>query len=196
MGLVAGFLSGISATPIVSVVLPLIFALVTAGGGFYVVWGKRDADENVAKEDRAARARFLGVQMLGFGPCFLAGLWLGVYAKFNSDSVWPRHLETVIYPRFSTSSPAVLQYLRSLDLALMRDGVAVGDRNKILQALYDQRKTWENETSDLVEQLKPQPLGESTGAGGEGSGGGHEGFLFHEELHPNRIPLPAPRDPP
>src|SRR5437867_3261544 len=126
MGLVAGFLSGISATPIVSVILPLIFALVTAGGGFFVVCGKRNGDENATKEDRAARARFLGIQMLGFGPCFLAGLWLGVYAKFNADSVWPRYSETVVYPHFSTSSPAILQYLRSLDLALMSDGVAVG----------------------------------------------------------------------
>jgi len=191
----------------VSVVLPLIFALVTAGGGFYVVWGRGGADENVTKQDRAARASFLGIQMLGFGPCFLAGLWLGVYAKFNSDSVWPPHSETVVYPRFSASSPAVLRYLRSLDITLMSDGVAVGDRTKILQALYDHRETWQARTSELVENLKPQPTKESkgTGASGGASGGGGSGGgevylgegLFRDGMGRHRIPMPAPpRDPP
>jgi hypothetical protein len=156
MGLLTGFLSGISATPVVSIMLPLLFALVTAGGGFYVVWGKRDGDEAVTKRDRVTRARFLGMQMVGFVPCFLAGVWLGVYAKFNPDCVWPRSSNTLVYPQWSFSDPSLLQYFRTLDVTLLNDGVSVSDRSRILHVLHDQRDKWQAQASELVHPLKPQ----------------------------------------
>ena len=91
MGLLTGILSGISASPVISVVIPLVFALISAGGGFYIIWGKRDGDENVSKKNRSLRARFMGIQMLAFAPCFMIGLWAGVYAKFNPGRLWPQH---------------------------------------------------------------------------------------------------------
>ena len=162
MGLLTGFLSGISATPIVSVVIPLIFTLATAGGGFYIIWGRHEGDESVSKRDRHVRARFLGIQMAAFAPCFIIGLWGGVYVKFNSDRIWSQHSESPVYPRFSTSDPSLLLYLRSVDATLLRDGVSVADRIKILQALYDNRENWKDHADKFARERKlpePEPKG-------------------------------------
>jgi hypothetical protein len=164
MGLLTGILSGISASPVVSVVIPLVFALISAGGGFYIIWGKRDGDENISKKNRSVRARFMGIQMLAFAPCFMIGLWAGVYAKFNSDRLWPQHSKQPAYVRFASSDPALLHYLRSLDSTLASDGVSISDRTRILQALYDTHDKWKDHVGELAQQLNSKQTGPTRAA--------------------------------
>ena len=106
MGLIIGLLSGISESPIVSVLLPLLFALITAGGNLYIVWGQKADDQDVTRRIRSERARFLGSQLVTFSSTFVMGLWCGVLAKFNSEAVSVRGRGVASVRRFCRWEPS------------------------------------------------------------------------------------------
>ncbi len=97
MALMIGLLSGVSESPVVATLLPLLFGLITAGGNLYVLWGKKAEDETPKKKERETRARFLGTQFVLFAVFFLVGMWSGVYIKFHPQMFWPYATSVPVY---------------------------------------------------------------------------------------------------
>lgn len=159
MGMVIGLLAGASASPIVGVLLPLIFALITAGGNLYLVWGEKTAEQDLTKRHRSERAYFLGAQMVAFASTFLLGLWVGVFVKFHSGSVWLVAEGTPAYLAFADSSPPVVRYLRFMDVTMSRDGAPFDQRQRILKSLVDKQEQWKDEVEDVLGEAQTKSIG-------------------------------------
>lgn len=130
MALVIGLLSGVSASPVVAVIIPLLFSAVTAGGAVYAF----NANENVA----ASRKTFLGINTLLFSVGFLLGLWLGVAAKFNPSSVWPGiGKPTFIYSELQHADVTTLVALIELERRMIDTGTNASVRKEILEEIVE-----------------------------------------------------------
>ena len=135
MGILTGALSGASVSPVVCVLLPLLFTMLAAGGNFVVIWGNRNEDNRINKLARNQRANFLGLQFLSFSIGFLAGLWIGVYAKYNAETVWRTDYRPA-YSALPAHDPDTLKLLRDIDAILTIDRVRYDDRQRILESLH------------------------------------------------------------
>jgi hypothetical protein len=136
IGVVIGLLTGASSSPVVAVILPLLFTLMTAGGNFYVVWGERQREADAPSRDRSARAKFLGGQLTVFAVGFLVGVWSGILAKLRPDLLWPVQVGRPAYAAMTPSPTfASLPVYRHLDNVLVSDGVPYAKRLELLHAM-------------------------------------------------------------
>lgn len=75
LGLCVGYFAGNSNTPVIGVVLPLLFGLVGGAGGFYL------SGADLSAPTTALRLRFLGVALTGFILTVLVGSAYGVLLR-------------------------------------------------------------------------------------------------------------------
>ena len=140
-----GFMAGLTSGPIVATLMPLLFALATAGGNIYVVYGQGQKDNPVPAGERRLRARFIGAQLLIFSLAFLPGLWFGVHVKFHSLIAWPTKNTKAVYTDVACTDPAMLSLLRQVDAMLAGDGVTETVRREKIKAIHDSRTQWKPE---------------------------------------------------
>ncbi len=88
LGLCVGYFAGNSNSPVIGVVLPLLFGLVGSAGGFYL-WAA-----DLSAPATTLRLRFLGVALTGFILLLLAGSVYGVLLRtgLGIASFFPRSL--------------------------------------------------------------------------------------------------------
>ncbi len=138
-GLMIGTLTGISQSPVVAVLLPLVFSLATAGGAVYIARAPQKSDALLGPT-MPARARLLAVQLLAFSAGFLPGLWLGVDAKFSPSAYWAVNRPPTFEPRFSEykfKEIEVLRAARAVDVELFRAQVPGPERRRLLKDWLD-----------------------------------------------------------
>ena len=135
LALVIGALVGVSASPVVGVAVPLLFALLTAGGALYVVLGKEEAASST--RDRRQRAAFMGKQLVAFALGVIPGIWLGAFAKIHSETVWgtaPRQESAIIGLNYTDARELAASIL--LDERLVAAHIPVTERKKMLSTLH------------------------------------------------------------
>jgi hypothetical protein len=156
LALVIGSLIGVSASPVVGVTVPLLFALLSAGGAIYVVMGKDDATPPLDSRDagqtqaparpssplssyqRRGRAGFLGKQLVAFAVGVLPGIWLGAGAKLHSETVWgQRSVPEAAIIDLNFTDARDLAATMALDERLMGQRVGLVARKRLLTALHD-----------------------------------------------------------
>ena len=133
VGGLLGFLTSASSSPVVATVLPLIFALVSAGGALYIVAGG-SRESPVALDLVRERAEFLGKQFLFFSIGFGMGIWPGAAIKFHASSVW--FLDTNSKPAYSEIEPSDIRLLAAvitLDDRMKASGLGFESRRRILE---------------------------------------------------------------
>ncbi len=167
MALTIGFISGLSSSPVVAVLLPLLFALATAGGNLYVVFGKEATAERDS-ESRKDRAIFIGSQLSIFSIFFLSGLWLGVKIKIDPSLLWKTSTATSLYSDYVSQDPEFTIILRSFDIMFAADGINEEERNVLLAAIFEQRESFKsapkvvespgNEPTSVYEFIVPRQM--------------------------------------
>jgi hypothetical protein len=122
-----GLLTGMSSSPVVASLIPLLFTLITAGGIAAAVKGGSSLPFKSPKD--------YGLGLIVFALAFLLGLYAGVFSKLHAGSIWFRE---------ATSKPAYqnLNYsdFRLLAVALKLDNemIASGLPPESRQAVFDQ----------------------------------------------------------
>jgi hypothetical protein len=155
LAFVIGSLIGVSASPVVGVTVPLLFALISAGGALYVIVGKEnplpaseDADKAlthaarppvlpVSPQQRRQRAGFLGKQSIAFAIGVLPGIWLGAWAKLHSDEIWGRNTPEVAIVDFQFTDARDLAANMALDERLISEHIGLAARKRLLSTLHD-----------------------------------------------------------
>src|SRR5271165_3836125 len=156
LALVIGTLVGVSASPVVGVTVPLLFALLSAGGALYVIMGKDEpapASESpeggqahapprpslpLSPHRRRERAGFMGRQMLAFAVGMLPGIWLGAWAKLHSETLWGKNTAPdAAFVDLHFTDARDLAASMALDERLMREHVGLAARKRILSTLHD-----------------------------------------------------------
>lgn len=156
LALVIGALIGVSASPVVGVTVPLLFALLSAGGALYVVLGKDEpattptpgpADAAAAPaahppplspRQRRQRAAFLGKQFIAFAAGILVGVWIGVWVKLHSENVWgirPNQEAAIIELDFTDARDLASTLV--LDERLIAAHVPLDKRHSLLTKLHE-----------------------------------------------------------
>lgn len=133
LGLLAGTLTGISASPVVGPLLPLLFALLSTGGGF---WYLKSSTGNGWDRASQRKALLLGLQLIVFVLGFAPGLWLGAAAKLHSDRIW--HVDSSRHPSYGSlrfTDVRLLEAVIRLDAQMERAGLAQEQRRRILEQL-------------------------------------------------------------
>jgi hypothetical protein len=133
LGLLAGTLTGISASPVVGPLLPLLFALLSTGGGF---WYLKSSTGSGWDRTSQRKALLLGLQLIVFVFGFTPGLWLGAAAKLHSDRIW--HVESARHPSYGSlkfTDVRLLAVVIRLDDQMERAGLAQEQRQRILEQL-------------------------------------------------------------
>lgn len=132
---VIGLLTGISNSPVVSTVAPLIFSLLTAGGIVYVGLGESNRNDSLL--DRVRRFKFLGLQLIFFSIGFILGGYIGVWCKFNSDKVWPSENKKyeVAFKGIEIKDFRVAYILADLDYKYFKLGLPFDERQELLTSL-------------------------------------------------------------
>lgn len=134
---VIGLLTGLTASPVVSVLIPLIFSLLTAGGAVYVERGMQPSGTKAPPGDRRKRASVLGLQLVAFSLGFLVGLWPGSAAKLHPEKVWFFEGKvTPAYGEFHFEDLRVLTAVIALDEKMKSSGLALESRRTIIEAVY------------------------------------------------------------
>ena len=134
---IIGLLTGLSASPVVSVLIPLIFGLITAGGAIYIARGAETAG-TTTPSDRQERALVLGVQLIAFSLGFILGLWPGSAAKLHPEKVWL--LEARVKPAYGDlkfEDLRVLAAVIELDQKMKASGLEREGRQAIIKSIYD-----------------------------------------------------------
>lgn len=130
MALVIGLLTGVSASPVVTVIIPLLFSAVTAGGAVYTF----NSNENIS----ASRKLFLGVNGLLFSSGFIIGLWFGVAAKLNPTSVWPViEKPAFIYSEIKQVDATMLIALIEIERRMIGVGTSTEKRREVLGKIVE-----------------------------------------------------------
>lgn len=128
-----GLTTGISASPVVGVLIPLLFGLLTAGGGVYVV-------KNLPALREAGTS--LGAYLVVFSLAFLVGLWAGSAAKLHPEQVW--FFEDRVRPAYGELEAFDLRvtaaFLR-LDRQMSQSGLRFEERVRVLRKLQDRIKS-------------------------------------------------------
>lgn len=163
---IIGFLTGVSSSPIVATVVPIIFTVLTAGGTIYSVLGKDDAPNQKSGHERA---RFLGFQLLTFALGFFLGLWSGVAVKFNPDAIWLfRQKSTPAYSSMGYTDVRFLATAIELDRRMIKSGLNIDDRSKIFEqidtARHERRKAFiaaKQKTDELLNVWSTPPVKET-----------------------------------
>lgn len=135
LALTLGILTGISASPVVAVIIPLVFSILTAGGAIYVIRGGA-AETPSNSIDQRMRAGFLGKQLTVFALGFIVGLWTGVAGKFHAPSIW--FIKTTESPSYSVmkiNNMLLLSAAIDLDNRMTQAGVTYGDRLELFKEI-------------------------------------------------------------
>jgi hypothetical protein len=141
-----GLLAGVSASPVVAALLPLLFALLTAGGG---IWLIRSDAKVLLLSKRHALA--LGLQLLAFIIGFLPGLWAGIYVRFYPDTVGlPSRAPA--YDKLEFTDPLLLAWMISLDERMKASNLPFPRRQQILGRLFESINK-EGLSSEEIESL-------------------------------------------
>jgi hypothetical protein len=136
LALVLGLLAGITASPVVGTLIPLLFALLTAGGAIYVVKGGEPGKAAVDAAEQRLRAGFLGRQLASFAFGFLIGMYAGVAAKFSPERIWV--LDATASPAYSAmtfTDLTVLAAALEMDNRMRVSGLPLGERRRIFAQL-------------------------------------------------------------
>lgn len=126
--LTIGITTGLSASPVVGILIPLLFSLITAGGGVFVL---RNLDKF-----RDGAASLPGALLIVFSLCFLAGLWLGSAAKLHPEKIWV--LPGPPRPAYAGLEPVDFQVtaaMMALDRRMAASGLGFEDRVRLLNQL-------------------------------------------------------------
>jgi hypothetical protein len=115
LGLCVGFFAGNSNSPVIGVVLPLLFGLVGSAGGFYL------SAADLSAPATTLRLRFLGVALTGFILLLLIGSVYGVLLRtgLGIASFFPRSL-LVSPPSRDLPSLGERNAREAIQLVLMR----------------------------------------------------------------------------
>jgi hypothetical protein len=136
LALVLGLLAGITASPVVGTLIPLLFALLTAGGAIYVVKGGEPGKTASDAAEQHLRASFLGRQLASFAIGFIIGLYAGVTVKFSPERIWT--LDAAAGPAYSAMTfpdPTVLAAALELDNRMRMSGMPLAERRRIFSEL-------------------------------------------------------------
>jgi hypothetical protein len=147
---VIGLLSGISASPVVAVILPLLFGLFSVGGAA-VALRKAFAASADGGDDTSADVGLIGKQLIGFAGGFLIGMWLGVGVKIRAIAVWPSPENSA--PAFSALRPSDMLTLSAaidIDGRMQAAGVPLRQRIELFQALRSEMQR--RSTQEIVER--------------------------------------------
>lgn len=166
LALVIGLVTGMTVTPVVGVVVPLLFSLLTAGGAVFVIAGKEEPGGKAGPTERSARAGLLGKQLIAFAFGFALGLWLGVAGKYHASAVWLR--EEGPKPVFQDLSAkytdlGLLAAVMELDGKMAVSGVSADSRKAVLEAVVtavrgradEKGAISERDASAIADILKP-----------------------------------------
>ena len=130
LALIVGILTGVSASPVVAVIIPAVFGLFSVAD--VMVKGHRGNSDPEAMVDVRANA---GRQLVTFAVAFIVGLWLGVAAKLNPSSFWPTRREPPAAFSLSYQHPLDLRIAMALDAEMQRSGVSLARRQAILREM-------------------------------------------------------------
>lgn len=132
LGLATGFLVGASETPVVAILLPLLFGLIGAAGGFSIA--RMELETQAAR----TRIRLLGLSVLTIGILSLAGSIWGIAVRTGNGigsflPSWRKGLPDDV-PELPSASVADRVRLLMLRSKLRLLGAAPGEISHILQA--------------------------------------------------------------
>ncbi len=171
LGSLIGALAGLSASPVVAPLLPLLFTLLTAGGG---VWVARAGTKSSASPERERQRHILtlGIALVAFVSGFIPGLWTGIAAKLHPDKVWfLEDRRQPAYGEISFEDPRLLAAAISLDTRMEAAGLGLEKRRQILgqvfNAIVKRAKAAKAMTKEDIEALNailrlPDPLPAAT----------------------------------
>jgi len=140
LALSIGLVTGISASSVTSVLVPLLFSLVTAGGIIYVAFGKTKQYEGdpstssyIQVEDRSG---LIGSHLIIFSFGFLIGLYCGVWSKYHSEALWGGSKElSSTFQNYEYKDVAHLYTFMLLDKEMSKLNISEEDRASIFNGL-------------------------------------------------------------
>ncbi|MFO0699748.1 MAG: hypothetical protein U0236_11000 [Nitrospira sp.] len=118
VAVIIGLLTGLSSSPVVGILMPLVFSVLTAGGTVYAHLVKMSEANKTSLLSSTVSPQTLGKQLLCFSIGFLLGLWLGVQAKLTPSLLW--HSGSARIPAYDSSTIA-FQDTRLLAAAMKLD---------------------------------------------------------------------------
>jgi hypothetical protein len=121
-----GIANGISASPVMSVVIPLIFSLLTFGGGFYVF----------IKDLNTSAQKSIGTFFIAFSLGYISGLWGGAHLKMNSTMLIADENQPA-YSEYEYTDVRLLSSFYKLDEMMLKSGLVKNKRKRILDDLFD-----------------------------------------------------------
>lgn len=140
LALTIGLVSGLSSSPIVSTLIPVLFTLVTAACSVYVSH-TAVADEKLRRAELLEKSRFIGVQLCCFVLGFLIGLSLGIGIRLHSASIWfAQERVQPAYESMNYTDVRALAAALKLDGMMIHSGLGKKDRRAILEELDKSRK--------------------------------------------------------
>jgi hypothetical protein len=154
LGLCVGYFAGNSDSPVISVLLPLLFGLVGGAGGFYL------AGANLAAPETVLRLRFLGVALTVFTLLLIVGSAYGVLLRtgLGLSSFFPRSLVVSARP---ADLPALDQKNahEAIQLVLMRGrlkalGASEDEQRLILDRLVKDQVAFDAPLGDVPSLLR------------------------------------------
>lgn len=130
-------LTGLSSTPIITIVVPLIFSIFTAGGAIYVIKNEKDKKPH----SLGFKSTFLGLQLLSFTVGFSLGVWTGVQLKIKPDVIWSSNvLENPVYADMRFTDSRMLLAAMKLDALMIHSGLKTEQRKEIFENLEKAQK--------------------------------------------------------
>jgi hypothetical protein len=180
VGFLVGALTGMSSSPVVGTLIPVLFSLVSSASGLIVAKRAsteraRAAKRGVAPEEMSPGLimKLMGAQILAFCLGFLPAVWLGVRAKLHPDSFFGEVTRPApAYTEVDIADLRLLEALRILDGRLINSGMKFDDRKRMFAELVKAMKrrrevaatrltlarqittTWEVESGKLSKAIK------------------------------------------
>lgn len=154
LGSLIGALAGLSSSPIVAPLLPLLFTLLTAGGGLWVaISGTKSTAP--AERERLRQMSTLGISLVAFVVGFIPGLWVGIAAKLHPDKVWfLQDTRRPAYGDLSFDDPRLLAATINLDRRMESEGLGQAKRRQILSQVLNGIR----ERTKVASSMTPQDL--------------------------------------
>ena len=129
-----GGLTGISSSPVLTTVIPLIFSIFTAGGAIYSI--KLNLDKTLA----ASTITFVGSQLIIFSVGFSLGVWGGVSLKLAPEDFWNVSASrSPAYADLNFTDFRLLSAALELDKRMVKSGLNEIDRKKIFDEIENAR---------------------------------------------------------
>lgn len=137
-----GLISGMSSSPVVATLIPVLFSLVT-GTGLVVSAGRTgegyDREESTARSSTATdedsdRGARLGRQLALFAAGFVLGIGFGIGARLYVEYVWSQQSQPA-YNAAQYTDAGALSAAIALDKAMIATGLCRDERARLLREL-------------------------------------------------------------